>query len=203
MARTKSHEQDPPGGVDKVEQILQGAMQEFLSNGYAATSMDRVAGTAGVSKATVYSRFQDKEGLFVALVQRLAQDKIMPLQVLEDAPPALALPQLARTVLDQIHSKPEFLNFLRLVIGESGRFPHLAQAFIHNLGKVGIERLTAYFQSRPELKLADPEATARIYIGTLVYFTITQEMLYGKDIVPMDRERLIKALMNLILPEER
>ena len=59
----------------KTEAILEGGMREFLTNGYAATSMDRVAATAGVSKATVYSHFQDKAGLFAAIVQQLAEDK--------------------------------------------------------------------------------------------------------------------------------
>jgi AcrR family transcriptional regulator len=40
--------------------------------------MDKVAKTGGVSKATVYSYFPDKEGLFAALVQRLAREKVYP-----------------------------------------------------------------------------------------------------------------------------
>ena len=59
---------------EKAEQILQGAMAEFLVHGYAATSMDRVASAAKVSKATVYSYFQDKEALFTALVEQLAEE---------------------------------------------------------------------------------------------------------------------------------
>jgi TetR/AcrR family transcriptional regulator len=68
------------GLAEKAEQILTGAMQEFLVHGYAATSMDRVAKAAGVSKATVYTYFQDKEGLFAALVQRFAQRKFSIIQ---------------------------------------------------------------------------------------------------------------------------
>ncbi|MFM2305164.1 MAG: hypothetical protein RLZZ135_2577, partial [Cyanobacteriota bacterium] len=59
--------------ADKAAAILAGGMQEFLAHGYAGTSMDRVATAAGVSKATVYSHFQDKEGLFVALIEQLVQ----------------------------------------------------------------------------------------------------------------------------------
>jgi AcrR family transcriptional regulator len=40
--------------------------------------MDKVAKTGGVSQATVYSYFPDKEGLFAALVQRLARKKFIP-----------------------------------------------------------------------------------------------------------------------------
>ena len=59
----------------KTEAILQGAIAEFLKSGYAATSMDKVAKTAGVSKATIYSHFGDKESLFNAVVQDLVKDK--------------------------------------------------------------------------------------------------------------------------------
>jgi AcrR family transcriptional regulator len=78
MARTKPREPDSAAASDKTKQILQGAMREFLTHGYAGTSMDKVAKTGGVSKATVYSYFADKEGLFAALVQRLAREKVYP-----------------------------------------------------------------------------------------------------------------------------
>ncbi|MEG4166997.1 MULTISPECIES: TetR/AcrR family transcriptional regulator [unclassified Microcoleus] len=197
MARTKPIEPDSAAASDKTEQILQGAMQEFLTHGYAGTSMDKVAKTAGVSKATVYSRFEDKEGLFVALVEHLARKKIH--FIILDEEPAVALRFIATTLLEQVTQEPEFLNFVRLVIAESGRFPQLAQTFVRNLAKPGIERLTQYLASHPELKLPDPEATARIFIGSLVYFQLTQHMMHGKDIIPMDRDRLIDGLLHLIL----
>lgn len=198
MGKTKPIEPDASTGGDKSEQILQGAMQEFLTHGYAGTSMDKVAKTGGVSKATVYSYFQDKEGLFAALIQWLAAEKLVYFPVPETEP-AIALRFIATTLLDQATQETHFLTFVRLVIAESGRFPQLAQIFVKNLAKPGIERLTQYLASRPELQLADPEATARIFIGSLVYFQLTQHMMHGKEIIPMDRDRLIEGLMQLIL----
>jgi predicted GNAT superfamily acetyltransferase len=101
--------------------------------------------------------------------------------------------------LAQATHEPEFLNFVRLVIAESGRFPQLAQTFVKNLAKPGIDRLAEYLASHPELKLPDPEATARIFIGSLVYFQLMQHMMHGKEIVPMERDRLIDGLLHLIL----
>lgn len=60
--------------------------------------MDKVAKTGGVSKATVYSYFAAKEGLFVAWVQRLVREKVH-LTVL-DREPAVALRFFATTLLD-------------------------------------------------------------------------------------------------------
>ncbi|NET52594.1 MAG: helix-turn-helix transcriptional regulator, partial [Merismopedia sp. SIO2A8] len=75
MVQTETSRAGRQKPVKKAEVILEGAMQEFLAHGYAATSMDRIAAAAGVSKATVYSHFQDKEGLFTTLIQRLAQER--------------------------------------------------------------------------------------------------------------------------------
>jgi TetR/AcrR family transcriptional regulator of autoinduction and epiphytic fitness len=121
MARTKPSEPDSAAASDKTEQILQGAMQEFLTHGYAGTSMDKVAKTGGVSKATVYSYFADKEGLFAALVQRLAREKVH-FTVLDEEP-AVALRFVATTILDQVTQEPEFLNFVRLVIANRAFSP--------------------------------------------------------------------------------
>ncbi|WP_445174029.1 TetR/AcrR family transcriptional regulator [Microcoleus sp.] len=159
--------------------------------------MDKVAKTGGVSKATVYSYFADKEGLFAALVQRLAQKKVH--FIVLDEEPAVALRFVATTILEQVTQEPEYLNFVRLVIAESGRFPQLAQTFVKNLAKPGIERLAQYLALHPELKLPDPEATARIFIGSLVYFQLTQHLMHGKDIIPMERDRLIDGLLHLVL----
>jgi AcrR family transcriptional regulator len=188
---------------EKAEAILAGGMQEFLAHGYAGTSMDRIATAAGVSKATVYSHFQDKEGLFTALIEQLVQGKFRSL--FEPSPenlqlePRIFLHELANRFLDISVNEPEFLNFMRLIVGESGRFPQLARAFVRNIERNSFGMLQQYLAACPQLKLADPEATARIFIGAVVHFLIVQEMLHGKDIVPMERDRLINNLVDSIL----
>ncbi len=187
---------------EKAEAILTGGMQEFLAHGYAGTSMDRIAAVAGVSKATVYSHFRDKEGLFTALIEQSVQGKFR--SIFEhssdlQAEPKIFLRELAIRFSDMSTNEPQFLNFMRLIIGESGRFPPLAQAFVRNVERTSFQMLHQYLAACPQLKLADPEASARIFIGALVHFEIVQEMLHGKDIVPMERDRLINNLVDSIL----
>ncbi|MGL5943966.1 MAG: TetR/AcrR family transcriptional regulator [Waterburya sp.] len=188
---------------EKTAAILQGAMQEFLKHGYAATSMDKVAKVAKVSKATVYSHFGDKESLFNAVIQNLVKDKfqqIMSLQTPESFAenPKQVLSAMATKMLTNIQSDRTFQNFIRIIIGESGRFPELARAYVNNLAKPGITTLAQYLQFHPQLKISDPEATARIMVGSLVYFLMLQEMLHGKDILPLESDRLVNTLTDLI-----
>lgn len=187
----------------KTAAILEGARQEFLKNGYAATSMDKVAKTAGVSKATVYSHFGDKENLFNAVMQDLVKDKFQQVMGLEEPQsleqdPKIVLSTMATKMLENAKGDRSFHDFMRIVIGESGRFPELAKAYVNNVAKPTIEILTKYFQSHPSLKLEDPEATVRVMIGTMVYFVMLQEMLHGKDIIPLEGDRVIQTLTDLI-----
>jgi AcrR family transcriptional regulator len=185
----------------KKRKILDGAMEAFLSEGYAGTSMDRVAAIAGVSKATVYSHFQSKESLFAALVDELAHSKFPQMfdETLLAAEPSQFLRHLAEVFVFEVGCDREHIDFVRLIMAESARFPELAEVFIRTFAQRGCGALAAYFEAHPELEIDDPEATARIFIGSLVHFNITQEMLGGKHLVPMDPHRVINTLLELIL----
>ena len=185
--------------ADKAKQILQGALPEFLKHGYARTSMDRVAKSAGVSKQTLYSYYSDKDGLFTALIQNIALEKF---QILWSKPlegePETVLKEIADRLLNNISDK-NHLNFARLILAESDKRPDLSQLFLKTIAKPSIEILTNYFQEQKEFNFADPEATAMIFISSLIHYVINQELLHGKEVIPMEKERYIKSLINLVL----
>jgi AcrR family transcriptional regulator len=184
----------------KRQQILDGAMQLFLKDGYEGTSMDRVAAAAGVSKNTIYNHFQDKEGLFVALIEQIAQNRFQIVfgSLSPSGDPALVLRQIATTLLDMIMSDREYIDFLRLIIGESGKFPQLSQLFVRSLPQKVLTTLSHYFATHPQLHLDNPEATARIFMGSLMGYIITQEVLHGAELLPMSKKDLIDTLVGLI-----
>ncbi len=184
----------------KPEQILHGAMQEFLARGYAAASMDRVASLAGVAKATVYSHFRDKESLFKSLVESMAKQRMQAIMSRLDMnlPSREALKSLFCYAVEDCYENPEFHDFKRVLVGESGRFPELAKTFVEHLSKPGIEVLTAYFRDSPEFDFPDPEAIARIVIGAMIHFVLVQKIMHGEDIIPMDIDRLIAGLEYLL-----
>ena len=184
----------------KQEQILQGAMQVFLSHGYAGTSMDRVAAASNVSKQTIYSHFQDKEGLFTALIERITIHRLQQELGCDEleGEPEMMLRQLAIAFFNKMGDE-EYLNLFRVVVGESVRFPDLAKLYSRTVIQRGRGLLTAYFRSHPELQIADPEATAQIFLGSLVAFIVSQKILYGEHLMPIAPERLVEALIPLIL----
>ena len=55
-------------GPETGKHILQAALKRFANAGYAATSVQQIVDDAQVSKPALYYHFQDKAGLFKALV---------------------------------------------------------------------------------------------------------------------------------------
>ncbi|MBO3459197.1 TetR/AcrR family transcriptional regulator [Aetokthonos hydrillicola Thurmond2011] len=189
---------------EKAETILAGARQEFMERGYAAASMDRIANAAKVSKPTLYSYFQDKEGLFTALIEQLSQGCPQELLWLQnphtlEEPPDIVLQRLATKILEQFTGEQPLFFLIRIMIGESGRFPSLAKAFISKFEKQNIHILTEYLTAHPQISLPDPEMAARIFMGTLIHHIITHEILHGRDVVTVERDRLIESLVTLIV----
>jgi TetR/AcrR family transcriptional regulator, regulator of autoinduction and epiphytic fitness len=192
----------PPRESIKTAQILQGAMQEFLARGYAAASMDRVAAAAGVSKATIYTHFSDKEMLFKSLVEQMAKERMRSILsgMDYDLEPRQALRQLFREAVENCCDNPEFHDFKRVLVGESGRFPELAKTFVEHLSKPGIEALSQYFRDSPAFDFPDPEAIARIVVGGIVHFGMVQHILHGEEIMPMEADRIVAGLEFLLFP---
>ena len=66
------------------EAILDCAKREFLENGYKDASLRTIAREANTSTGSIYTRFQDKEGLFKAVVEPAVQEmRRMFLQIQE------------------------------------------------------------------------------------------------------------------------
>jgi AcrR family transcriptional regulator len=204
-----STDRKPPN--KKIEAILKGAMQEFLTHGFAATTMDNITAVAGVSKATVYSYFPDKEALFIALMEHLIQRKWAILDRLNpdlfQGEPTQVVFKIANIFIDRfsesVGDTPELLDLLRLAIAESGRFPHLTQSLILSKDKQFVDSFTQYLQAHPELGLIDAGATARVLLGTLVHFMMVEYIFQAKEIFPMERQRLVNCLVSLITGQQK
>jgi AcrR family transcriptional regulator len=187
---------------EKTEAILRGAMQEFLEHGYAGARIDKIVAAAGVSKATVYRHFADKEALFTALIQRMVgranlfqQHNFPPLQ----EEPAVFLKRVATEMLNNVTQNSQELSLFRMIVWESERFPELAQAFVQKIEKPNLDFLMQYFATHPKLRLADPEVAARNFVGTLIHFVMLRDIFHGETIVPMERDRLVDGLLDLLI----
>jgi AcrR family transcriptional regulator len=58
------------------EQLIQAALRCFEADGFAATTLERIAEEAGVTTGAVYSNFTNKEALFLELIGRIDPQRV-------------------------------------------------------------------------------------------------------------------------------
>lgn len=153
-----------PKDPNKHAAILTAARDLFMAGGFEGASMDRIAKDAGVSKATLYSHFADKEALFGACILGEVERSQLPArpQVLDPRPLNKRLDAFGRALLGLL-SRPDIHQFGRLLAAQSLRHPRLAQLFYDAGPKSVCDALTGLLDdahSRGELRCPDPAAAA-------------------------------------------
>ena len=194
MAEAKSSSQRRDRGRpqlrpdDETRQIIyEAARHEFAANGYAATSTETVARSAGVSTKTLYRLVPNKAALFEGMVSdrldRFLSD--FNLQVPEDADIEAGL-NAALLAYADLGLDPDVVALQRIILQEAGQFPALAAAFYSN----GIVRTTAALTKwlrlqvkRGLLDLDNPEEAAGILIG-MVASAPQRAAIYGGMALP-------------------
>ena len=143
----------------KFDQVLNGARQVFMADGFEGASVDDIAKAAGVSKATLYSYFSDKRLLFMEVARvecdRMAEEalnvidmRLPPQQVL-----TLAAQQIIMFLLSDFSQR-----IFRICLSERDRFPELGRAFYEAGPQMGHDRLVDYMTQaidRGELRADD------------------------------------------------
>jgi AcrR family transcriptional regulator len=175
--------------------IIEAATVAFLAHGYRGTSMDAVAGAAGVSKQTVYQHFGDKQRLFRELIAATVQSASDPVheevQRLSDSGRLdRDLRDLARRLL-RLVLQPTMLRLRRLVIAEARQFPDLGRVF-YDLGPgrtIGaLAETFAGLHRQGRLDAPDAELAATQFNWLVMSAPLNRAMLLGQDDAPTARE---------------
>ncbi|MEQ7417964.1 TetR/AcrR family transcriptional regulator [Xanthomonas campestris pv. campestris] len=115
--------------------ILEAAIAEFRQQGFEATSMDRIAATAGVSKRTVYNHFPSKDTLFGEILRGLWQRSAEAVS-LAYQPGQPLRPQLLELLQQKLRllEDPAFIDLSRVAIAEGIHSPARARELLAQLG---------------------------------------------------------------------
>jgi AcrR family transcriptional regulator len=110
--------------------ITEAAAQEFQANGYAATSIAKVAQRAGVSTKTLYRLVPTKADLFTSVVTERISQVVLEIDHTADVSldPAVVLERIARAY-GALTLEERTIAINRLVLGESRHFPEIAATF--------------------------------------------------------------------------
>ncbi len=89
--------------------ILTAAEAEFAQHGLTAARTEAIAAKTGVAKSMIYYYFNDKEGLYRAVLERSHADLSQAIQKLEleQLPPEVALEEFLKALLNCVSRNPK------------------------------------------------------------------------------------------------
>lgn len=122
--------------------ILEAARAAFLEQPYDRVSMDAIASRAGVSKVTIYSKYQSKDGLFIATMSE--QCGAIYEQARSDTrsggPLDVALRDLGERFMTMILS-PDMTAIHGVMIQAAQQRPELTQLYYQSVVETSIRTL--------------------------------------------------------------
>lgn len=154
------------------QRILDVATRLFLSNGYAQTSLENVAEVAETTKPTIYSHFQSKQGLFKAVVDKSADERIQVLNqmLIPSEDPKADLIDFGDKFLPRVLSE-KTQRWDRLAATESINHPEVGEVFYQAGPARLLKRLADYLKAQDKagaLIVPRPERAAEQLIGLML-----------------------------------
>ncbi|ASJ70914.1 TetR/AcrR family transcriptional regulator [Granulosicoccus antarcticus] len=175
--------------------ILNAAAEEFRSNGYRETSMDRIAEVAQVSKRTVYKHFPSKDDLYRAITHELVLQEHYSIDGSYNQQQSLRS-QLIHIATQEVaaFSSDTYLSNMRVLLGEAFRSPEIVQKVFQDLpvnGGAFFEWINAAMDDG-RLQIEDPR------LATQQLLSLLKGILFWPQAMSMQGAVSMKAQTTVI-----
>lgn len=187
----------------KREAIIDAAIVEFRASGFEATSMDKIAATAGVSKRTVYNHFPSKDELFTQILQQL-WDSSAALMAIPYRPGAPLREQLLALLGQKMKLLQDgyFLDLARVAIAEAIHSPQRAQDMVERLSdkEEGVAAWLRAAQADGKLLKCEPAFGSHLLQGQLKLFAFWPQVAMGQaPLAPAMQEHVLTTAVDMFL----
>jgi len=183
--------------------ILAAAADQFRAHGFEASSMDKIAAAAGVSKRTVYNHFPSKDELFAETLVQLFHSSaaILDLPYRPDVALREQLMALIRLKVATLAER-QFLDLSRVAIAEAVHTPERARAIVARLGQreEGVTVWIRAAQADGKLKAGDPAFMAALLQGQVKAVAFWPQVAMGAPpLEPAAQAQLVEAAVSMFL----
>jgi AcrR family transcriptional regulator len=160
------------------QRILNAALDQVGRHGLAALSMDELAATAGVSRATLYRAFPGKSALFGELIQAFTPWEPVAdvIDAMPDGPPEDVIPAVAHAVAEALTGRVGLL--LRMVFELTQGDPDTTEGMRHSIAR-GLPNLVGYLNNQMQegrLRRMHPILAFQLLAGPIVVHLLTRPL---------------------------
>jgi AcrR family transcriptional regulator len=189
--------------AERPQEILEAAFVEFSRNGYATTTLDRIAERAGVTKGTIYVYFENKEHLFISMVREITKatlDTVHEMFETHSGSTADLLRAQFSFIYQHIVEDRRRREVLRMLIAEAPRFPELADRYHQEILRPCLDMLRQAIQrgmDRGEFRNSAIVDLPQIVIAPIALVDLWMMMFDTRQ--PLDLKAYFNAHLDLVL----
>lgn len=160
------------------QRILDAALDQVGRHGLAKLSMDELAATAGVSRATLYRLFPGKSALFDELIREFSPWEPVAdvIAAMPDGHPDEAMPAVAQAIAEAMRGRVGLL--LRIVFELTQGDPDTVEGMRHTMAR-GMPDLVGYLNTQMQagrLRRMHPILAFQLLAGPIVVHLLTRPL---------------------------
>jgi AcrR family transcriptional regulator len=189
--------------AERPQEILEAAFTEFSRNGYATTTLERIAERAGVTKGTIYVYFDSKEHLFISMVQeftKAAHETVREMYETHEGSTADLLRAQFSFIYQHIVEDNRRREVVRMLIAEAPRFPELADRYHEEILRPCLDMLKQAIRrgmDRGEIRKSSIVDSPQVVIAPIALVDLWMMMFDERQ--PLDLKAYFDAHLDLVL----
>ena len=194
----KKKETPTKGEVTRLA-IEDAAMELFLTQGYAATSMRQIADKAELALGGIYNHFTSKDEIFEGIiVDKHPYKKILPAILAAESD---NLGEFFKTafhlIIAELGQRPEFVNLMLIELVEF-KGKHGA-VMLREIAPKMLPVFERVIKSRKDLRVTNPAFLMRSFIGVVVSYLITEMIISNSIITKLMPKNTEDAYIDIFL----
>jgi len=175
---------------EKKKRILNAAMQEFSAQRFSDASLNQIVKAAGIPWGSFYQYFNDKEDIYIYMLEEISKEKQKILgntEVLNpDADVFEIIVQRTKESLELSRVKPQYVEIgMQMEMDNS--------EFMKKIRRASIEKYVKMIERDKERGLIKPETDSELVINMIFTFGLEEYFRNG-----LDDDRYLKKLNDVI-----
>jgi len=161
------------------DRVLQTALDLVGRHGLAGLSMDGLAASAGVSRATVYRLFPGKPALFREVVRASSplEPVVETLSRLQDRPPDEVMPAIALAAARSLHGRMGVVRAIFMEVSAHGPDTAEAVEYVFTRGLTAVLGYVMAQMAAGRLRQMHPLLAIQSFIGPVLFHLMTRELV--------------------------
>jgi AcrR family transcriptional regulator len=193
-------------GDERRKQILQVAMKLFSKDGFAGTTTKKIASGAGVSEATVFKHFANKDELYADILDHKACSHGFDNPFVEIAEELKAKDDFGvfnGMALNAFKNHQEDQDFMRLLLHSALEGHDLSRMFFESFVIGMYEFLGNYIRQRQKdgvFREIEPKIIIRSFIGMIIHHSLNN-ILWDREqkLLKISDEEAAKEFATILL----